>query len=80
MRVFDHPNMHSFECPICHTGEDLPVVLIGIYGTQKEDIMEARQYHLNCIDLVAVDTPYKTLILQEHDLIKKEAPDEVPGV
>ena len=52
MRVFDHPNMTGgFTCPICGTGEDKPVVLVGLAGTEEGDIMEARQYHLDCIEL-----------------------------
>jgi len=30
MRQFEHPNMDGFECPICRTNTDAPVVLVGI--------------------------------------------------
>jgi hypothetical protein len=33
MKVFEHPNMDGFKCPICKTNDDSPVVLIGIYGS-----------------------------------------------
>ena len=52
-RVFDHPNMSTgFECPICHTSADAPVVLVGIPGTEDDGVMEARQVHKECFDLV----------------------------
>ena len=52
MRTFDHPNLYGFLCPICKTSEDKPVVLIGIEGTEDDGNMQARQYHLACIDLI----------------------------
>lgn len=53
MRVFEHPNMTGgFICPICGTGEDAPVVLVGIAGTEEGRVIQARQYHLGCIDLI----------------------------
>lgn len=52
MRVFDHPNLSDFKCPICGTSEDKPVVLIGIVGTQKGGIQEAEQFHLDCVDRI----------------------------
>jgi hypothetical protein len=70
MRVFDHPNMTNFKCPICHTSDDKPVVLIGIQGTKEGNIIEARQYHLECIELLEMDLPYNTIIYQQFDLIK----------
>lgn len=51
MRVFDHPNINNFRCPICGTADDKPVVLIGIAGTERGGIAEATQFHLDCIDL-----------------------------
>ena len=52
-RVFEHPNMSTgFECPICHTSADAPVVLVGIPGTEADGIMEAKQVHKECFDLV----------------------------
>ena len=52
MRVFKHPNIHGFKCPVCGTAEDSPVVLIKIYGTEKDGIMEAEQFHVKCLDLM----------------------------
>ena len=52
MRVFEHPNLENFKCPICGTSDDKPVVLVAIDGTEKGRNMEARQYHIECIDLV----------------------------
>ncbi len=73
MRVFDHPNMTGgFTCPICGTGDDKPVVLIGISETKKGNIMEARQYHLDCIDLTEHDGGgAETFVLM--GFLKKEA-------
>ena len=51
MRVFDHPNMTNFECPICKGKEDKPVVLVGIDGTEDGNIIEAVQVHLDCLEL-----------------------------
>ena len=51
MRPFDHPNMTNFECPICHTADDKPVVLVGIDGTEDGGIMQAEQVHIECIEL-----------------------------
>ena len=51
MRVFDHPNMTDFECPICCTNDDKPVVLIEIYGTECGRNIEAKQVHLDCLEL-----------------------------
>jgi hypothetical protein len=52
MREFKHPNLEAgFECPICHTSKDAPVVLIGIPGTEEGNIMEAAQVHSECYKL-----------------------------
>ena len=52
MRVFDHPNMRNFLCPVCRTKADKPVVLIGIPGTEDNGTMRAQQAHLECYELV----------------------------
>ena len=65
MRVFDHPNMTNFTCPVCKTSDDKPVVLIGIEGTQDGHIMEARQYHLDCLDLTEIDLPHGKLVAMQ---------------
>lgn len=51
MRVFEHPNMEGFKCPVCGTSDDFPVVLIGIYGTQEGFNVQAEQIHLKCLEL-----------------------------
>jgi hypothetical protein len=51
MRQFDHPNMDGFTCPICGTADDKPVTLIGIDGTQEGSIMQAKQVHMECLEL-----------------------------
>jgi len=51
MRVFEHPNMINFNCPICGANDDDPVVLIGIYGTQEGGNIQAAQVHLKCLEL-----------------------------
>lgn len=64
MRAFDHPNMLNFECPICKTNDDKPVVLIGIIGTENNNIIKARQYHLSCIELQEQDCDEGKIIFQ----------------
>ena len=51
MQIFDHPNMVNFTCPICGTADDRPCGLVRIDDTEQNGIMEARQYHIDCIDL-----------------------------
>jgi len=52
MKVFDHPNVSGgWKCPICHTAHDIPIVLIGIFGTEDGDTVQAEQFHLECLDL-----------------------------
>ena len=52
MRIFAKPNlMTGWKCPVCGTAEESEVVLIGIAGTQKDNLCEAEQFHLKCLDL-----------------------------
>ena len=52
MRIFKKPNLsHGWKCPICGTDEEKEVALIGIIGTQDGNIMEAEQFHVDCIEL-----------------------------
>ncbi len=51
MREFKHPNMHNFNCPICKTSKDMPVVLVGIPGTEDGNNIEAKQIHSKCYQL-----------------------------
>lgn len=39
-------------CPICLTQKEGEVVLIGIVGTQEDNLIEAAQFHLECINLL----------------------------
>lgn len=52
MRVFEHPNMKNFECPVCKTSKDAPVILVPIPGTEDGGTCEAKQVHKKCFDLV----------------------------
>lgn len=53
MRTFDHPNTsHGWRCPICNTAADRPVVLVPIPGTEDGGIVEARQIHAACHEVV----------------------------
>ncbi len=54
MRIFEHPNMLDFKCPICHTNDDKSVTLIPISGTQEGNKEQAIQVHIECIDLLVV--------------------------
>lgn len=74
MRVFEHPNAEGFVCPICNTSEDKPVVLIGIDGTQEGYNIQARQYHIDCLELVEFQTSGNVIIAQI--LSKKVLPKE----
>jgi len=50
MRIFEKPNLdNDWKCPICKTNKEKKVVLIGINGTQKDNLIEAEQFHLQCL-------------------------------
>lgn len=51
IRVFEHPNMYNFKCPVCNTKADMPIVLVPIPGTEEGNIMRAEQVHKECYDL-----------------------------
>jgi len=51
MRIFNKfPEKEK--CPICRTNEQGECVLIGIDGTQEDNNMEAKVFHLKCIELI----------------------------
>ena len=53
MRVFKKPNTtHGWKCPVCGTNEKKEVILIAVSGTEDGNIVEAEQFHLDCINLV----------------------------
>ena len=57
MRIFDHPS-ENFICPICGTNEDKLVTLIPIAGKNNGLTYEARQYHVDCIQVFEYVHPY----------------------
>ena len=69
MKVFNHPNNDDgkFVCPICNKSDDKPVVLIGIKGTKDpiNNVIEARQYHLDCIELIETNIDGNIFIYQK---------------
>jgi len=52
MREFSHPNMDDFECPVCKTKKDAPVVLVPIPGTEDGNNVGAKQVHSECYVLI----------------------------
>lgn len=53
MRIFKHFNKSGKTvCPICKTSEDKEVALVAISGTTKDNICQAIQIHIDCLDLV----------------------------
>ena len=49
MKIFKHPNMDNFKCPVCGRNDDKPVVLIPWLSDQATVLAE--QIHLDCIYL-----------------------------
>lgn len=78
MRIFEHPNFGpGVKCPICKTRDDRPVVLVPIHGTRDGSIMEARQYHVDCIELTEMEINGMTYVLQQvGPTPKREEKDE----
>ena len=52
MRIFEHPNLEDgkWKCPICQTNDDKPIALIPIADKIDGNIVECRQYHVECIE------------------------------
>ncbi len=48
MKEFEHPNLTDFTCPICKSSKDLPVVLVGLPGTEDGWVIECEQVHSDC--------------------------------
>ena len=52
MKIFNQPNTSGdWKCPVCKTNDNLPITLIPIHGTQNGNIIQAEQFHINCLDL-----------------------------
>jgi hypothetical protein len=65
MRIFKHFNKTGNQvCPICKTNEDKEVVLVKIIGTEKDNICQAIQVHLDCLDLSYVNNNFGTAVYQ----------------
>lgn len=74
MNIFKKPNLsNNWKCSICGTNEEKEVVLIRIHGTEEEGICQARQYHLDCIDLMEIEihNKMKALIMQYDPIEEK---------
>ena len=73
MNIYDDPNMLNFQCPICGTKEDKPVTIIPIAEKKDGLTYEARQYHVDCIQLFEYDVLIgKTkLLCMEFSEVKK---------
>lgn len=53
MKSFPHPNLgHGWSCPVCHTSADRSVVLVGMPWTEHDGIVEAKQVHERCWELI----------------------------
>lgn len=50
MKIFEHINKKD-TCLVCCTSEDKPVTLIGVVGTEEDHIIQAKQVHVDCINL-----------------------------
>jgi len=67
MRIFKKPNLgNDWHCPICGTKAVEEVVLIGVQGTEDGGNIEAKQYHLSCIELTEVTMPDSKLIAMQY--------------
>jgi len=73
-RQFKHPNTTGgWICPICKTSSDYPIVLVGIPGTEDDNIMEAEQIHTECYRVFAKMNDFEINIeeLEEKWVVKK---------
>ena len=50
MRIFKNINKTG-KCLICNTDDNGEVCLIGTAGTEDDNIMEAKQVHIKCLEL-----------------------------
>ncbi len=64
MRVFDKFNSNGDSvCPVCKTAEEKQTILIAMDGTEDDGVMEAKQYHLDCVELRQKDMGDESTIL-----------------
>ena len=53
MKVFEGFNDSNVStCPVCNTSKNVETVLVPIPGTEDDGIMEAKQVHKKCYDLM----------------------------
>ena len=54
MRVFESFNQSpdGEPCPVCKTKKDCETVLVPVSGTEIDGIVEAKQVHKKCYDLI----------------------------
>ena len=70
MKTFKQFNQ-STKCPICNTNKEGETVLIPIADSNKGDIYQAEQIHLECLNLfVYNDIKGRRVIMQEIDFVK----------
>jgi len=71
MRVFSEFNSYT-ACPICGTSNKGQSVLIAIDGTQKGNIEQAEQVHLDCLSLrmskTSIHMPDERIVYQLFDV------------
>ena len=53
MNIFEHFNQSTGAiCPVCNSNKDAPTILVPIPGTETGGIVECKQVHKKCYDLV----------------------------
>ena len=74
MRPFKNFNSSNGDtCPVCKTNKNCETVLIPIPGTEKDGLVEAKQVHKKCYDLLVEmqnDTGPKKVTAKEKEWVK----------
>lgn len=53
MKVFQKPNTSfGWKCKICNSNEEKETVLVPIVGTEEDGIIQAEQFHKECLNLM----------------------------
>lgn len=53
MRTFEGFNdSNGVVCPVCKTSKNVETVLVPITGTEDDGVMQAKQVHKKCFDLL----------------------------